>query len=94
MSRAASATARPAPSATRPTRRRPLDVLETSMCRHVPYVPANGARVKGTMETLRSHGLPEFCDWDFCRDEGFGNYRAPDSLYMDPQVCGFSSLSD
>ena len=51
-------------------------------------------RVKGTMETLRSHGLPEFCDWDFCRDEGFGNYRAPDSLYMDPQVCGFSSLSD
>ena len=26
-------------------------------------------------------------------DEGFGNYRAPDLLYMDPQVCGFSSLS-
>ena len=51
-------------------------------------------RVKGTMETLQSHGLPEFCDWDFCRDEGFGNYRAPDLLYMDPQVCGFSSLSD
>jgi len=51
-------------------------------------------RVKGTMETLRSHGLPEFCDWDFCRDEGFGNYRAPGLLYMDPQVCGFSSLSD
>jgi hypothetical protein len=51
-------------------------------------------RVKGAMDTLKSHGLPEFCDWDFCRDEGFGNYRAPDLLYMDPAVCGFSSLSD
>ena len=50
-------------------------------------------RVNGDMDDLKSHGLPEFCDWDFCRDEGFGNYRAPDLLYMDPQVCGFSSLS-
>ena len=23
-------------------------------------------RVKGAMDTLKSHGLPEFCDWDFC----------------------------
>ena len=50
-------------------------------------------RVNGDMDDLKAHGLPEFCDWDFCRDEGFGNYRAPDLLYMDPQVCGFSSLS-
>ena len=27
-------------------------------------------RVKGAMDTLQSHGLPEFCDWDFCRDGG------------------------
>jgi len=50
-------------------------------------------RVNSDATELKTHGLPEFCDWDFCRDEGFGNYRAPDLLYMDPATCGFSSLA-
>ena len=51
-------------------------------------------RVNGEMSDLKDHGLPEFCDWDFCRDEGFGNYREPDALYMDPTVCGFSAAQE
>ena len=50
-------------------------------------------RVNSDATELKAHGLPEFCDWDFCRDEGFGNYRAPGLLYMDPATCGFSSLA-
>mmetsp|Transcript_12889 Transcript_12889/g.38369 ORF Transcript_12889/g.38369 Transcript_12889/m.38369 type:complete len:574 (-) Transcript_12889:38-1759(-) len=49
-------------------------------------------RVNSDTDELKSHGLPEFCDWDFCRDEGFANYREPGALFMDPAVCGFSSL--
>ena len=50
-------------------------------------------RVNSDTTELKSHGLPEFCDWDFCRDEGFSNYREPGALFMDPEVCGFSSLA-
>ena len=50
-------------------------------------------RVNGDMDDLKSVRAAEFCDWDFCRDAGLGNYRAPDLLYMDPAACGFSSLS-
>ena len=49
-------------------------------------------RVNSDTTELKSHGLPEFCDWDFCRDEGFANYREPGALFMDPAICGFSSL--
>ena len=48
---------------------------------------------KQTQEAISAWGMPVMCDWDFCRDEGFGNYRDAEDLYLDPATCGFSSLS-
>ena len=48
---------------------------------------------KSTQEAIAAYGMPTMCDWDFCRDDGFGNYRDPEDLELDPATCGFSSLS-
>ena len=42
-----------------------------------------------TMEKLKSMGLPEFCDWDFCPD--FVNYREDGAKLTSAAECGFSS---